>query len=194
MMHVSCGRVSHLVAAHSLLKPVPCAPAFDDKRRLRWCRKQDLIIANNIARGLEGNNTKFWSEVNKKRKGHGKLPVTMQGISGTQDIAEQWSAHFKQLYNDPNHPNISSYNMETSRQQSPTVKINNIVNAIKILNKNSSQGHDGITSSHIVHAHPVLRVMLSLLFTLCFSHVHTPAMMSKVIITPIVKAKNDDLK
>ena len=64
---------------------------------------------------------------------------------------------------------------------------------MKILNTDSSPGHDGVTPQHLLCAHPVIHVLLSLLFNCCFHHSFLPEELLRVILSPIVKDKNGDI-
>ena len=71
--------------------------------------------------------------------------------------------------------------------------VKEVEKAIKFTNKNSSPGHDGLTPMHLSCSHPVIHVILSLLFSTFISHSLFPDDLLKVFISPIVKDKNGDM-
>ena len=59
------------------------------KRALNFCKEnEEEIISNKIASNLKGDIRKFWDEIDKKRKTHASLPVVVNNVSGTKNIAE----------------------------------------------------------------------------------------------------------
>lgn len=61
-----------------------------------------------------------------------------------------------------------------------------------LISTSSSMGYEGLSLQHAVHAHPILHVLLNLLFTLCLYHSCVPANLSRIIIVSILKGVNTD--
>ena len=93
------------------------------------------------------------------------------------------------IFNDVSHPACSPIRGSSHIN----VNVNSVKRAIKEINQQSSPGHDGLTPQHLTHAHPVLYVLLSLLFNCCFSHSFLPEELLRVLIVPLVKDKNGDV-
>ena len=163
------------------------------KRALKQCRKQnDQIVDNKIAMNLKGNSKKLWSEIDKKKNSKTKLSDVIDGATGGEAICELWKNHFLGLFNDESHPSPSSLPRHVVAT-APIITVQDVKRAMKSLNMSSSQGHDGLTPQHVSCSHPVIYIMLSLLFTVCTGHSLLPDDLLKVIISPIVKDKNGDL-
>ena len=105
--------------------------------------------------------------MNKKKKSYGAIPDTMEGITGSDNIAELWRGHYSTLFNDPTptHPDVADVAGHDGSHQRVSVTVSDIRAAIALINRSSSPGHDGLTPQHIVSAHPTLPVLFSLLFT-----------------------------
>ena len=68
-----------------------------------------------------------------------------------------------------------------------------ISEAIKKLECGKSAGPDGVYAESIKFAHPRLHVLLSICFSLCFTHGYMPVDMMETTIVPIIKNKCGNL-
>ena len=160
------------------------------KRALNFCKEnEEEIISNKIASNLKGDIRKFWDEIDKKRKTHASLPVVVNNVSGTKNIAELWREHYSKLFNDPSHPNTPELEGNCNEHFVDT-NVDEISAALKSLNPASSPGHDGLTLKHITEAHPVIRILLSFFATCCFRHSYLPDILILVLLVPLIKDKN----
>jgi len=63
---------------------------------------------------------------------------------------------------------------------------------IRCLKRGKAAGHDELTVEHLVHAHPILVVLLSLLFNIIILHGIVPLDFGKGIIVPLIKNMDSD--
>ena len=68
-----------------------------------------------------------------------------------------------------------------------------ISEAIKKLEYGNSARTDGVYAESIKFAHPRLHVLLSICFSLCFTHGYMPADMMEATLVPIIKIKCGNL-
>lgn len=74
----------------------------------------------------------------------------------------------------------------------PTVLLRKVEKAVKALNTNGSAGNDSVTPQRVSCAHPVIYVILSLLYNVYIRHPAFPDDLLEVIIVPLLKDKNGD--
>lgn len=67
-----------------------------------------------------------------------------------------------------------------------------IQRALKRINKGKACGLDGIAAEHFIFAHPIIHVLLSMLFNCMLIHGHLPKSFMLSAIVPIVKNKTGD--
>ena len=61
------------------------------------------------------------------------------------------------------------------------------------LKLNCAPGFDGLSVYHIVLAHEILLLHISMFFNLCLVHCYVPNLCSYSVLTPIIKSKHDDV-
>ena len=120
------------------------------------------------------------------------MPNVIESATGSVEISNLWRDHYNTLFNDTTHSRPSIL-PRCVAANAPSITVNEVESAIKSLNSSSSAGHDGVTSQHVSCAHPVVYVMLSLLYNICIRHSIFPSDLLKVILVPIIKDKNGDL-
>ena len=71
------------------------------KYAVRYIGKNEQEMrADSMAEKLLGNNvTGFWKEVKALNRSNTLLPCTIEGVSGTDNIAELWRQHYSDLFN-----------------------------------------------------------------------------------------------
>ena len=67
-----------------------------------------------------------------------------------------------------------------------------ISNAFKSLKIGKACGVDGVPAEHLLYAHDILHVFLSLLFTSFITHGHLSSNFMKTALVPIIKSKTGD--
>jgi len=88
---------------------------------------------------------------------------------------------------------LSKFNtyLDHSSIQPCTVEL--VDSCIRRLKRGKAAGHDELTVEHLVHAHPILVVLLSLLFNIIILHGIVPLDFGKgIIIVPLIKNMDGD--
>ena len=123
---------------------------------------------------------------------------TIDGVSGETDISNFWKDHFYKLLNTNDCDTIlkSSImskldNVQYSNDMIISIKL--IQEAVGNLECGKSAGPDGIFAESIKFAHHRIHVLLSLCFSLCFTHGYMSLDMIKTTIVPVIKNKCGNL-
>ncbi len=84
-------------------------PVFEIKKRTNACFKYALRYINNnedsmrrdaLATKLQTNNVEgFWKEVKLIDNSNTPLPTNIEGMVGSEKIAELWKSNYKELFN-----------------------------------------------------------------------------------------------
>ncbi|XP_069988560.1 uncharacterized protein [Penaeus vannamei] len=165
---------------------------LDFKRALKYCKKRnEQIVDDRIAANVKGDSKKVWSEINRKKAFKTPLSDVIDSATGSVEISNLWRDHYRNLFNDSTHPApvILPRNVIVD---APTVTVREVENAAKALNTSGSAGSDSGTPEHVSCAHPVVYVMLSLLYNMCIRHSAFPDDILEVILVPLLKDKNGD--
>ena len=165
------------------------------KYTLRICKQdKERHIADSIASDLSSKNyTKFWKKVKSKNKCCNSTAASINGVSGTENIAHMWKNHYSNLLNScpPTQETKSQIDMLTSTDhvfhKDMIVTTGEIERAIKDLKSGKSPGHDNLSSEHFKYATHKLVVLLSLCITCMFTHNFIPDDCIKTIMSPLVK-------
>ena len=167
-------------------------------RELR--RNEDHIrkqaFAENI---LENKYRDFWKEVNKVRHRHSKFPSTVDSYSNSNDISQKFAANYTDLYNSV--PCDSTELKDISDRIAVlidndvlscehVVYFNEVRIAIDHLKLHKQEGICGLSSDFFINAPQVMYVNISMLITAMLVHGHSPSMLTKSTIIPIIKGSN----
>ena len=141
----------------------------------------------------DGTIAGFWDNERKLISGNSFQANTIDGVSGETDISNVWKGHFYNL--------LITNDCDTILKSSIVSKLDNvqysndIILSIKLIQKavgnlecGKSAGPDGIYAESIKFAHHRIHV-LSLCFSLCFTHGDMPLDMIKTAIVPVIKNK-----
>jgi len=165
---------------------------LDFKRALKYCKKRnEQIVDDRIVANVKGDSKKVWSEINRKKAFKTPLSDVIDSATGSVEISNLWRDHYRNLFNASTHPApvILPRNVIVD---APTVTVREVENAVKALNTSGSAGSDSVTPEHVSCAHPVVYVMLSLLYNMCIRHSAFPDDILEVILVPLLKDKNGD--
>ena len=164
------------------------------KNSLKFCKRNEKKIINDKI-GIDfaqRNMNNFWKEIKKQNKNIDTLPSEVEGISGTNNIAEYWRQCFMDVLTSvPRNQHLKTSILDLD--EGMLVTVSDVIKAVQRLSSSESSGIDNITSDHIKHAHCRVLIHLSLLFTAIFRYSFIPFNLMKVIIVPIVKNKCGDL-
>ena len=157
-----------------------------------FLRNEDSMRADDIALKLRNKEQReFWRKVNALSNKKAPLTNTVNGCTGTSDIAEMWRKHSMGLYNLVNNSTHRKYVMYRLNKVSDirNTSPDDIDNVLKQLKIGKSAGADHIHAEHLIHASDRLTVLSSILCTSIMKHGYIPSGMLDTTLTPIVKTK-----
>ena len=159
---------------------------FDIRRKTRWeyhrilkiiKRNKEALSAERMARGLPGNG--FWSEVKQVIGTNKTLPNNIDGVQGSDDIADLFNDKYKDLYNSVGYNARqmielreeidSNISRSTERYDSPAKSTalftaNDICDSITSIKYGKGGGQDGHSSDNIRYGTRKLYVHLAFLY------------------------------
>ena len=170
------------------------------KYALRSVRKsEEMIRADAMASDLLNNDQdSFWKEVKKLNSCKSILTNMIDGISGESNITNLWKNHFCNILNanvcDSDLKNNIMVQLENIQYTNDmTVSARDVSNLISQLKCGKAAGSDDLCAEYFRFAHDKLHALLSMCFTLFFTHCYLPLSMIETIIVPIVKNKCGNL-
>ena len=126
-------------------------------------------------------------------------------VSGTQNIANMWENHYQQLLNSTNSsksfdPSTTHLASETMGPLNKTDKFDEVKKFLctvdlawslsQKLKPDSAGGLDGLSANHIMFAHEIIYLHISIFFNFCLVRSYLPATCTNSVITPIMKNKH----
>lgn len=162
---------------------------------------RDVIVNNRMANNLLNNNTKsFWNDVKRVNYGKTKLPCNVDGQCGDENISSMFAEKYKSLYNSVSYDvnemrciqesienDISNKCINGSCYNDHVINTNDVLKAVKTLNKNKMDGNCNQTSDHIINGPNRLFVLMSLLFQSMLNHGFVPSELLTSTVIPIPK-------
>ena len=123
---------------------------------------------------------------------HHCISNLIDGTSGESNITNLWKKHFCNILNantcDSDLKNEIMTKLENiQRTDDMTVSCIDISNLISQLKCGKAAGSDDLCAEYFKFAHNKLHILLSMCFTLFFTHSYLPATTIETIIVPIVK-------
>ena len=123
----------------------------------------------------------------------------------TQNIVNMWKNHYQQLLNSTN--SSKSSDLSTTHLKSKTMGPHNKTDKFDEVKKflctvdlarslsqklkpDCAGGLDGLSANHIMFAHEIIYLHISIFFNLCLVHSYLPAACTNSVITPITKNKH----
>jgi exonuclease III len=145
------------------------------------------------------NGDDFWRQW-KAKFGKKKNSQVINGSSNPGDIAAMFANYFKDLYtsNSPNKHEAfkqefnSQYKNYNGDSFNSNLTVEDVDKCIKDLKMGKAAGGDGLTSEHILYSHPLLTVLLTVLFNILILHGYVPTDFTKGIVIPIPKNTASD--
>ena len=159
------------------------------KQAVRYIRNHENIMkADSMADKLiECNVTGFWKEVRAQSRNNSILPSFIEGVSGEDNIAELWRAHYSETFNCVKSDPFKIENL--ANDSTVGVSTNEVRKAIEQLADNKACGADKITAEHLKHASPKVAVLLAICLTGLMTHGILPHSMLSVTLVPVIKDK-----
>ena len=164
-------------------------------------RDRQKIEKQNMAEAVvERNDRKLWNEVRKIRcSKSGSRPLSVDNVSGEQEICDIFVNKYSNLYNSV------PYDLDEMKsikdriddrirkyKEHYTINVDDVKKAIHNLKCGKSDGEEGLSSDHFIHAPALLNVFLSLVFNAMLYHGVSPDSMRIGTMIPIPKVKKTD--
>ena len=170
-------------------------------------KNSDDVTAIKLAENLVLNKSKdFWQEVRKMKGVKAHLANTVDDITGEDNICDLFSEKYETLLNSVSYNvdemscilnsidnNIMSSCCNNSCHSNHVICTSEVIDAIKELKPNKSDGNEGCQSDHLIHGTCRLHVLLSQLFTCMLKHGYAPESFLLSTITSIPKNKRKSL-
>ena len=111
------------------------------------------------------------------------MPQTVDGCTGSANIASMWKQHFEILFNcltySKDKPDPVKY-FGASMSEGDTNKfkvltVDDIQEAVSVLKRNKACGDDSVYAEHIIHASITFYNLLTRFFNQCMVHGYLPA-------------------
>ena len=141
---------------------------------------------------------RFWSAVKKVNKPNASLSSIVDGISGTDNIANLFASKFGALLN--KHSSSSNSILDSihcsltdSHLRSILITPEQVLEAPSQL-KPDKTDPTGVSSKHLLYGSSVLAVPLSALFTSILRHGFMPDCLRDSILIPVPKSNKDSTK
>ena len=151
-------------------------------------KNEQAIRADAMARKLLVNDiTSFWKEVKLMNRSNTVLPCTVEGVSGTDNIAELWRKHYSGLFNCIQSDHFKLENIHDDTPVNITTK--EVYEAIMQLSDNKACGLDQITAEHLKLSSPKVAALLAICFNGLMTHGILPDSMLSVTLVPVIKDK-----
>ena len=164
---------------------------------IRSVTKENIRIRNcKMGEAISNNNDRvLWDEVRKMSKSSHELPSMMDGIAGTEEIANIFGNKYKTLYNLVGYNPQNMKNLENKieslikghcEKPSKTLSVQEVKNGIEKL-KLGKKEENGLFSNHLVHGSDRLIVIITLLFNSMLIHGIAPDDLLTGTMIPLIK-------
>jgi len=141
----------------------------------------------------------FWRSWRSKFCSNTRFTI-IDGCSDDLDIANKFATMFQSAcrpnsdsrHDDLKREFLSKFNTYRDHSSIQPCTVELVDSCIRRLKRGKAAGHDELTAEHLVHAHPILVVLLSLLFNMIILHGIVPLDFGKGIIVPLIKNLDGD--
>ena len=165
---------------------------FNGAMRFIRCN-EDALRKDSLAKKLLCKNDKaFWKEIKLRNNSKLSLPNVIDGVTGSNNIANMWKSHYEDLFNClAKDTNTKCLCRNVAYDLDVEVSHSEVINSIKELSDNKSCGLDGrhIHAEHLPHCSDRIIPMLSKCFIGLLVHSTLPESMMAVVLVHIVKNK-----
>jgi exonuclease III len=161
--------------------------------------KQDFSDSLNDAL-LTKNMDTFWNTWRSKFGKHTCSSV-INGCRDDQNIADIFASSFQSIYmpnSSARHEQLKEqFNLKFAKYDAgiigdKEVTVELVEKCIGFIKKGKAAGCDGLTAEHLFHSHPLLSVLLSMLFNIIIKFSYVPSEFGKGIIIPLLKNHDGD--
>ena len=162
-------------------------------------RNKDKFRSEKMAQCIRSNQTRdFWKEAKAFRGKTCKVPVTVDGATGDNAIANVFVSKFKHVFNSVGYTtetlaftekNIldNVFKMSDDSIKNSLIECSEVCNVIKSLKKGKSDGGAVLFSDHFIHGTHTLYNYIALLFNAMIIHCTSPHDMLVGTMVPIPK-------
>ena len=162
-------------------------------------RRQQYLLRDRLACSFAmKKKDRFWSAVKKVNKPNASLSSIVDGVSGTDNIANLFASKFGALLN--KHSSSSNSILDSiqcsltdSHLRSILITPEQVLEALSQL-KPDKTDPTGVSSKHLLYGSSVLAVPLSALFTSILRHGFMPDCLRDSILIPVPKSNKDSTK
>ena len=162
--------------------------------------RSDAIHSNLV----NGNNNRFWKSWQELHGKKSDVPTRVNGKTDSNDIANEFAANFKRIYDDASTEQASclsdNFNLLYSEYSSSHINDDlspnylswdNMVSVMSMLKPGKASG-SFIKAEHILHGCPQLTIHLHLLFNAIIQHGYVPSDFLRGVVSPIIKDTEGD--
>ena len=150
------------------------------------CIRRDSL-ANNL---LKSDTTDFWKELRRISRRKVYLPLTVDGVSGVENITDMWRNYYVELFNClPIRHDHAIPDLNVQFTEDMLISCDEISVAIANLKNNKTCGLDGVQAEHLIHCSERIKQMLCMCFNSFLSHGFLPNEFMYTVLVPIVKDK-----
>ena len=135
----------------------------------------------------------FWHRINQELVGRCPLPPSIGGITGESQIVCMWKTHFEKILNDPSCDSdleVLRRLRNASASQTPPIRTDDVLRAIKKLKSGKSPGWDGLTSDHLLNLQPEAVECIAVLLDSMLNHATVPSDLIRSVLIPLMKDKS----
>ncbi|XP_026331665.1 uncharacterized protein LOC113239015 [Hyposmocoma kahamanoa] len=119
------------------------------------------------------------------------LPVSVDGVSETDQIAQLFKQHFQ--VESPLAASEEPLPVRRAATAPPVIiTAKKVARLVRGMTRGKSPGHDYLSIEHLQHAGVHLPRVLAMLFTFCVGHTYLPEDMMKTVVVPIIKNRTGD--
>ena len=206
------------IAAHNLWKACSCPRTGDIFIQMRQAKiayknaikahqmNDDSQFSNDLHELLQGKDMiGFWKTWNAKIVKR-KNSAVIDGETNGDLIAQKFATNFQGICNSNTATNVQKLNYtvqdmgavykyisNADKADLALVNVEIVNNCLQSMRKGKAAGTDGIEVEHLLHAHPIVVVLLSVLFNIMLKHGTVPSVFSNGVIVPVLKDKNGDV-
>ena len=133
-------------------------------------REKESMIAASMASSLQTNNlTEFWRTVKKHSRFTSCLPSSIDDVNGEAEIANVFAEKYSELYTSAPYDALNMARLDASIDEmivskcatglcdsDHVIATNDVIEGIKLLKRNKSDGNEGLSSNHIIYGSNLL--------------------------------------
>jgi len=201
------------IAAHNLWKASSCPRSGEVFLQMKSAKsayknaikaqrvEDDSYFSNDLHELLlEKDMVQFWKSWSSKMV-KDKPAVVIDKESDGRIIAQKFADHFRKSCTlvDMDHPhnseellNLAAYISCAKADDFSLLDVETVNTCLAQMAKGKAPGVDGIQVEHLIYAHPIVIVLLCVLFNIMLTHGIVPTLFSSGIIVPILKDKHGD--